>query len=214
MTPGHERGIIDSLFDLVPRETRPRNRALCVAAALFIPVAGLAFLTTAPTTALTFGSEHAYLGVVHGTLGILYLLAGTAVLYLSYRLYTGRLRALRDLIDLTAVALGLAVLVNAAGLWLYRHYRDPAVHGHETVRQWLLANVPEAHTVLFEFKEHVALTTIPLTAAGLYLLVTYRWKAVEDRGLRSLTALLLALAWVAMMGAFVLGAAVTKIRSV
>ncbi|MBI4361938.1 MAG: hypothetical protein HY558_02060 [Euryarchaeota archaeon] len=200
--------------ELIPREETPGARLLQVLAALVLGAVGLAIFATLPGGVLTYGSEHAFLGVIHGTVATVYLLMATVSLYLAYRLYIGKLKAFSDLLEVSLISGLLAIVTNAWGLWLYRHYRDPAVHGHETVRQWLLANVPEAHKVFFEFKEHIALVTIPLTFAAAYLLWRYRERSVQDAGLRRMIAILLGVAWFALVSAFILGAAITKIRSV
>lgn len=88
LPPDREKGLFDTMFDLIPWETRPRNKALFFLAGLVALGVGLAFLATTPVHAFTFGSEHAYLGVIHGTLATLYLLAATAAVYLAYRLYS------------------------------------------------------------------------------------------------------------------------------
>lgn len=170
----------------------------------------LAFvLATAPFSALLGGSQAAVPATFHGLAAFLYLFVGTIGLYLAWRLWTGRIRAFADLQLLATVSATLSLLAIVFGNWLYIYYRakDPA-----SPRSWFLANVPMVHRIFFEFKEFIALFTLPLTVAAAFILWYYGAQVLDRKWMRYTVAVLLALAFFYLVVAFGLGAAVTKLK--
>jgi hypothetical protein len=170
----------------------------------------LAFvLATAPFAALLGPSQAALPSMFHGLAAFLYLFVGTVGLYLAWRLWTGRIRAFADLQLLATVSATLSLLAIVFGNWLYIFYRakDPA-----SPRSWFLANAPVIHRIFFEFKEFIALFTLPLTVTAAFILWYYGAQVLDRKWMRYTVAVLLALAFFYLVVAFGLGAAVTKLK--
>jgi hypothetical protein len=77
-----------------------------------------------------------------------------------------------------------------------------------------LENSPEIHEIFFEFKEFIALFPLPLAVATTYIIWRYGDRLIEDKSLRSWVGIVIAVAWGGLMIAYVLGAGITKLRSV
>jgi hypothetical protein len=190
-----------------------RREASTASLALVVGVligTALAFvLATAPISALLGPSQAALPAMFHGLAAFLYLFVGTVGLYLAWRLWTGRIRAFADLQLLATVSATLSLLAIIFGNWLYIFYRakDPA-----SPRSWFLANVPMVHRIFFEFKEFIALFTLPLTLAAAFILWYYGAQVLDRKWMRYTVAVLLALAFFYLVVAFGLGAAVTKLK--
>lgn len=171
----------------------------------------LAFLIliTSPLETLLGPSQWALASTLHGTLAILGAIIVTVAAYLGWKLYNGQLKVNGDL-KIIAV---LSVIASAAtiifGNWVYIGYRGPG-----GPRAWFLANGPSVHNVFFEFKEFIALFTLPLAVGAAYIIWTYRDSLSQDKSLRTTVALLLITTWILFMVTFLLGAAITKLRSV
>lgn len=181
--------------------------ASLVAAGLAL-VAAIALLT-GPAVVLLGESPHAVAAALHGTVAAVQLIVATVCAYLAYILYVGNLERLRDLRILSTVQAVLALGTIVLGNWIYVAYR--AVGGPRTR---FLETRPEIHQVFFEFKEYIALFTLPLAAAAAFVL-RHRGDAIRDEpALRQVVAVLLGLSWVALLVAFGLGAAITKLGSV
>lgn len=189
------------------REASTASLALVVG--LLIGTAMTFVLATAPFAALLGPSRAALPAMFHGLAAFLYLFVGTVGLYLSWRLWTGRIRAFADLQLLATVSATMSLLAIVFGNWLYIFYRakDPG-----SPRSWFLANVPAVHRIFFEFKEFIALFTLPLTVAAAYILWYYGAQVLDRKWMRYTVAVLLALAFFYLVVAFGLGAAVTKLK--
>lgn len=171
-------------------------------------VAVLAMLTT-PVADLLGDSKYAIPSTLHGIAALVYVILSTAGLYLAYLLYTGRLVAYRDLRVVAGLQAFFSLVTILFGNWIYIFYR--AWSGPRT---YFLENNASLHQIFFEFKEFVALFTLPLTTAAAFIAIREGDDLREDAQMRQALAVLLGLAWVLLMLAFGLGAAITKIRSV
>lgn len=165
--------------------------------------------TSAPFFAFLGDSAYAVVSTIHGLLATLGVLVGTISAYLGWRLFIGKLRAFSDLKLLSLASALVSAGTIFFGNWIYIGYR--ATGGP---RAFFLANNPEIHGVFFEFKEFIALFTLPLTVAVTFTLWRYDQQIMEHRGLRSWLGIAFAIGWGALMIAFLLGAAITKLRSV
>ncbi len=191
-------------------ETREASTASLAAVVGILIGAALAFTAaTAPVNKLLGSGAGALPAAVHGVTAFLYLVVGIIGLYLGWRLLTGRIRAFADLQLLATVAATFSLLAIVAGNWLYIYYRAKTP---DSPRSYFLATMPEVHRVFFEFKEFAALFTLPLTVAAAFILWRYGAQVLERRPLRYGVALLLGLSFFYLVVAFVLGAAVTKLR--
>ncbi len=191
-------------------ETREASTASLAAVVGILIGAALAFTAaTAPVNKLLGSGAGALPAAVHGVTAFLYLVVGIIGLYLGWRLLTGRIRAFADLQLLATVAATFSLLAIVAGNWLYIYYRAKTP---DSPRSYFLATMPEVHRVFFEFKEFAALFTLPLTVAAAFILWRYGAQVLERRPLRYWVALLLGLSFFYLVVAFVLGAAVTKLR--
>ena len=191
-----------------------RREASTASLALVVGIligSALAFvLATAPLSALLGAGQGALPAMFHGLAAFLYLFVGIIGLYLAWRLWTGRIRAFADLQLLATVSATFSLLAIVFGNWLYIYYRakDPS-----SPRSYFLATVPVVHRIFFEFKEFVALFTLPLTVAAAFILWYYGAQILDRKWMRYTVAVLLALSFFYLVVAFGLGAAVTKLKS-
>jgi len=169
----------------------------------------LVALLTAPLNVFFGGNELAVIGAVHGLLATLGVVVGTVAAYLGYRLFTGKLRAFSDLKILSAVSTFIAAATIIFGNWIYIAYRAPG-----GPRAFFMENNAEIHEIFFEFKEFIALFPLPLAAATTYVLWRYGDRLIEDKSLRTWVGVAIAVAWGGLMIAYMLGAGITKLRSV
>jgi len=176
---------------------------------------GLAFtglamvLFTAPLTALLGTSRYALEGALHGVAAGLFMITATIGLFQAYRLLVGSIRHAAQLEFGGAINAFLAFLTILFGNRIYIFYRAP-----QGPRSYFLENMPEIHRIFFEFKEFVALFTLPLAVVAAFLFFVYRDQLLRSRGLRTLAAILLTLTFFYFLVAFGLGAAITKLRAV
>ncbi len=166
-------------------------------------------LVTAPLGDLLGSSAWAVVSTLHGMLAVLGTIIITVTAYLGWKLFRGQLQANDDLRIVSALSALAALATIIFGNWIYIAYRAPG-----GPRAFFLANSPGVHEVFFEFKEFIALFTLPLAIATTYTIWTYRETLSEDKALRTTVALVLITIWVIFMATFVLGAAITKLRSV
>ncbi len=71
--------------------------------------------------------------------------------------------------------------------------------------------MPEIHAVFFEFKEFIALFTLPMMAVSTFVLWWYGDGIVQDQELGAVASIPVLLGWVYLVLAYVLGAAITKL---
>ncbi|MBI3022654.1 MAG: hypothetical protein HYY68_02875 [Thaumarchaeota archaeon] len=165
--------------------------------------------TTAPFGAFLGDTQYAVVSTVHGMLATLGVIIGTVATYLGWRLFTGKIRAFTDLRILSVLSALIATGTVLFGNWIYVAYR--ATGGP---REFFLKNNPEIHEIFFEFKEFIALFTIPLSIAAAFIIWRYKDQVIGDRPLRTWVFIAIMIAWTALMIAFLLGAGITKVRSV
>ena len=168
----------------------------------------VAFMT-APFTEFFGGSSLAVISATHGLLATLGVVVGTVTSYLGYRLFTGKIKAFSDLKILAAISSLIAAATVVFGNWIYIAYRAPG-----GPRAFFMQNNPEIHAVFFEFKEFVALFPIPLAVATTYVIWRYGDQLIENKALRTWVGIAFAVAWGGLMIAYLLGAGITKMRSV
>lgn len=182
---------------------------LAYALAAAVGVVSILALATAPVAALLGESRYAIPSALHGVAASVYLIVGTVSAYLAWLIYSGRLAAYRDLRVLAALNAFFSLVTILLGNWIYAYYRESG-----GPRAYFLEANPAVHEIFFEFKEFVALFTLPLSAAAAFILWTRRRGLAGERELREGVAAMLLLAWAFLMLAFGLGAAITKLRSV
>ena len=167
-------------------------------------------LVTAPFGDLLGSSAWAVVSTLHGTLATLGAIIMAVAAYLGWKLSRGQLQANGDLRIISALSVIAAAATIIFGNWIYIGYRAPG--GPRTF--FLQSSTPEIHEIFFEFKEFIALFTLPLAVAGMYTIWTYRDTLSQDKPLRTTVALILLTTFLIFMVTFVLGAAITKLRSV
>ena len=165
--------------------------------------------TSAPFFAFLGDGGYAVVGTIHGMLATLGVLVGTIAAYLGWRLFIGKLRAFSDLKLLSMVSALVSAGTIFFGNWIYVGYRASG-----GPRAYFIANNPEIHEVFFEFKEFIALFTLPLAISVAFVMWRYDQQVMEEKGLRSWLGIAFAVGWGALMIAFLLGAGITKLRSV
>ncbi len=196
----------------VPGRQASKARADWTLAYVLIAAIGavaLLALITAPVAELLGDSQYAVPSTLHGVAAMTYVIVATIAAYLAYRLYTGELKAYRDLRILAGLQTFLSLVTIMFGNWIYVYYRQTG-----GPRSYFKENMPEIHEIFFEFKEFVALFTLPLLVAASFVLWREKEAIAEKKRLRQAVAIVLVLAWAFLMLAFGLGAAITKLRSV
>jgi hypothetical protein len=183
--------------------------SLVLVVGVLLAIAAFFVITTAPLEQLLGESSYAAIAAFHGLSAGVMMVVVTIGLYLAYQLFMGQIVNLRDLKLLSVVNATMAFITIVFGNWIYVGYRAKG-----SVREWLLANNPEAHKIFFEFKEYMALFTLPLAVLAAYLLIRYDMALFERRWLRVTVAVILALTFFYFTVAFGLGAAITKIKPV
>lgn len=169
----------------------------------------LVVIFTAPLSALLGGNQYALESALHGVAAGLFVVTATIGFFQAYRLLTGTIRHTAQLEFGSVVNVFLAFLTILFGNRIYIFYRAP-----QGPRSYFMENSPAIHKVFFEFKEFVALFTLPLAVAAAFLFLVYREQLLQSKGLRAIAAILLALTFFYLMVAFGLGAAITKLKAI
>jgi len=169
----------------------------------------LVALMTAPVSEFFGGSSLAIISATHGLLATLGVLVGTVTAYLGWRLFTGKIKAFSDLKILAAISSLIAGATIMFGNWIYIAYRAPG-----GPRAFFMENNPEIHEVFFEFKEFIALFPLPLAVATTFVIWLYGDQLIENKALRTWVGIAFAVAWGGLIIAYLLGAGITKLRSI
>lgn len=180
---------------------------LAIVAAVLFFIAEAIVAHTAPLEKLFATTQWSTLGAVHGALGSILFISGGISVYLGYRLLRGHTETASDLTIASLVTTGVALVTIIFGNWIYIGYRMPGM-----IQDYFLENSPELHLIFFEFKENIALYTVPLAVAATFILWRYRDDLQERVWIRTLIFILLGLTFLFFLFAFALGAAVTKIK--
>ena len=174
-----------------------------------VAVVGFAAVATTPVGSLVGDSFWEYVSAFHGLGATVFLISSTIAVYLSWRLYTGEIRAFKDLKWMTAISSGMAVFTIAFGNWIYIAYR--AAGGP---RSYFLGTLPAIHEIFFEFKEFIALFTLPMFLVSTFILWRYGESIVKHKEARAAASIPVLLGWFFLILAYTLGAAITKLRGV
>ena len=176
-----------------------------------IAAIGLAMALSAPVDVLVGVDQWKIVSAFHGMSATVFLLSATIAVYLSWRLYTGQIKAFEDLKWLSLLATAMSALTIAFGTWVYIAYRAPG-----GPRQFFLetGGLAEIHEIFFEFKEFIALFTLPMFLTATYILWRYGKPIVGHREARAVPSILILLGFAFLLIAYVLGAAITKLRGV
>ena len=185
----------------------PRTLAYVLLGAVVL--AGLLALATAPVAALLGASAYAIPATLHGVISLAYVIVATILAYLGFLMFTGRPVRYDDLRLLSAGGGALSTLTILFGNWIYIAYRAPA-----GPRGYFLETSPALHQVFFEFKEFIALFTLPLAVAAAFVAWREGDGLERDARLRPAVGAVLVLHWLFLLLAFGLGAAITRLRSV
>lgn len=170
-------------------------------------VAALFFLMI-PVFYLLGVSTNKLAGFLHGIGSTLTVILACRVLHLLYPLLRGQKGAAKKLSLALWLTNGLVLLTIIFGNWLYIGYRAP-----DAVQQWLIYNVPAAHTVVMEFKEFVSLFPLPLGVAAGVLLHRFR-DNLQESGVASVVAMLVTLFWICLLIGLVAGFGLSKLKMV
>jgi hypothetical protein len=193
----------------LPETKTRKDWTLAYILAAGVGVVSLIALATAPVAHLLGDSQYAIPSSLHGAAAMVYVVIATILAYLGLLLYQGRLNAYRDLRILALLQAFFSLVTIMFGNWIYIYYRAA-----EGPRTYFLENHPPVHEVFFEFKEFIALFTLPLAVSVAYITWHERGQLQADDVLQKIVAVLLWLAWGTLVLAFGLGAAITKIRGV
>lgn len=183
--------------------------SLFLVAGVILVIAAFIIITTAPFGALLSMSNYTPIAAFHGLSATVMFVAVTMGLYKAYQLLQGRLDDLRDLKIISVVNAVISLITIVFGNWTLVGYRTKG-----GAREWLKANNPDVHAIFFEFKEYLALFTLPLAILAAYLLFRYADRLSEQRLLRQTVVIVLVLTFLYFVATFALGASITRVRSV
>lgn len=169
----------------------------------------LVALLTAPVGSFFGAGPLAVISATHGLLATLGVVVGTVTSYLGWRLFTGKIKAFSDLKVLSLISTFIAAATIVFGNWIYIAYRAPG-----GPRAFFMENNPEIHEIFFEFKEFIALFPLPLAVATTFVIWRYGEQLIENKSLRTWVGICFAVAWAGLIIAYLLGAGITKMRSV
>lgn len=191
------------------RKMEPSLATLLIVVVGAIGLIGVAVAATAPIGTLVGDTQWKLISAFHGMSATIFLLGSTIAVYLAWRLYIGEIKAFKDLKWLAAFSTIMSAATIAFGTWIYIAYRAPG-----GPRSFFLGNMPEIHAIFFEFKEFIALFTFPMFLTATYILWRYGEPLVNHREARAVPSIMLLLGWTFLVIAYVLGAAITKLRGV
>jgi hypothetical protein len=191
------------------RKMEPSLATLLIVTVGAVAVVGLLAAATAPVGSLIGDTQWQYVSAFHGLGATVFLLGATISVYLAWRLYVGEIKAFKDLKWLTTFSAVMSAVTIGFGTWIYIAYRAPG-----GPRSYFLANLPEVHQIFFEFKEFIALFTLPMFAASAFMLWRYGDSLIRHREARAAASIPVLLGWFYLILAYVLGAAITKLRGV
>jgi hypothetical protein len=187
-----------------------RGKALALALGVLAVIGGFLFLITAPVQALLGTSAWAAVSGMHGLAAGVFMIGTTVGVYQAYRLYkNGALNIGEMQIGSTVTATAAAITVMF-GNWIYIAYRAA---GPNSPRSYFLENMPAIHEIFFEFKEFMALFTLPLIVSAAFVIWYYGDQLRLRPALRNLVAVALVLVFFYFSVTFGLGAAITKLRA-
>ena len=167
------------------------------------------FFVSSPTKQLLGEGAYSIRGAFHGLFAGILMVTMTIGLFQGFRLWKGSFVNVRELETGSIVNAVICFFTIVLGNWVYIPYRASG-----GPRSHFLETAPEIHKIFFEFKEFTALFTLPLVVATAYIICQYGERLNLDRRLREMVSLLLILAFFYFVGAFGLGAAITKLKSV
>jgi len=189
-------------------EKTTKSVILSILAVMLMIAIVVPLMTSAPTQLLG-ESDYRLRGAFHGLFAMIFMITSTIGLYQALRLWRGSAVDIAELEIGSVVNAAACFLTIIFGNWVYIPYRmqgGPRSHFLETA--------PEIHKIFFEFKEFMALFTLPLTVVAAYIICFYGAKLIPNRVLRATVALTLVLSFFYFVVAFGLGAAITKLKSV
>ena len=172
-------------------------------------IAGSILLLTAPLEKLLGESAYSVRSAFHGLFAGIFMVTSTIGVYQAIRLWSGTALNIRELEIGSVVNAAACFLTILFGNWIYIPYRGPG-----GPKFHFLEKAPEIHKIFFEFKEFIALFTLPLAVTAAYVICCYGDRLGSNKTLREMAALVLVLTFFYFMLAFGLGAAITKLKSV
>ena len=191
------------------RKMEPSLATLLIVFVGGVAVVGLIVSITAPVGQLVGDTQWRWVSAFHGMAATVFLLGATIGTYLAWRLYIGEIKAFKDLKWLSAFSTVMAAATIAFGNWIYIAYRAPG-----GPRGYFLGAMPEIHQIFFEFKEFIALFTLPSFLVATFILWKYGESLIGHREARAVPSILILLGMFFLFLAYVLGAAITKLAGV
>jgi hypothetical protein len=196
-----------SLPRLVPKDPE-QARTLVLVLGVLAAIGAFVALLTAPAQALLGDSAHAVSSGLHGVSAGVFTITATIGLYQGYRLFLGK-QDVAELQILSLTSSAVSAMTIIFGNWIYIPYR-----GTGGPREYFIQVAPEIHKIFFEFKEFVALFTLPLIVAVTVISFYYGQELNDRPRLRTVVSITLALVFFYFFVTFGLGAAITKLRPV
>ncbi|WP_408008312.1 hypothetical protein ACJROX_27190 [Pseudalkalibacillus sp. A8] len=169
-------------------------------------VTALLFLMI-PLVHLLSDSSYRWAATLHGLASVMTMIASFVTVHLITMLLKGNKEIVHSVTIWVWVTNVLILLAIIFGNWLYIGYRAP-----DNVQQWLQFHEPAMHFIVMEFKEFVALGSLPFGVIGGMLLQFYR--RMEDKQLAGLIAFFIYASWLCLLLSFVTGLGLTLVKSV
>ncbi|MDQ0862064.1 hypothetical protein [Bacillus sp. V2I10] len=169
-------------------------------------VTALLFLMI-PLVHLFSDSPYRWAATLHGLASVMTMIASFVTVHLATMLVKGNNEILLPLAKWLWVTNGLILLAIIFGNWLYIGYRAP-----DSVQQWLQFHEPAMHFIVMEFKEFVALGSLPFGVIGSILLRSYQ--QMEEKQLAALIAFFIYASWLCLLLSFVTGFGLALLKSV
>ena len=185
-----------------------RGKAYLVGLGVLALVGGFLFLISAPVQALLGDSAWAAVSGMHGLAAGIFMIGTTVGVYQAYRLYRGSALSVGEMQIGSTFTAAAALVTILFGNWIYIAYR--AKTGPRT---YFLENMPAIHEIFFEFKEFMALFTLPLAVGAAFVIWYYGDQLRLRPAIRNLLAVALVLVFFYFAVTFGLGAAITKLRA-
>jgi len=186
------------------------SKKLIVGTLMGMALIAFAFVAiSSPASKLLGDSAYAIRSALHGLAAGIFMVSITIGLFQAFRLWMNvPIHPMEFEVGSIAASV-FCFLTIVSGNWLYIPYRASG-----GARSYFLDTMPEVHKIFFEFKEFLALFTLPLLVAACYIICRYGEHLNRSRQLREVVALLLVLAFFYFAVAFGLGAAITKLEPV
>jgi hypothetical protein len=184
----------------------PQFRDLAVAQGF---IAVVLFLLIPLANVFGGSGAHRLAGVLHGVGASMTLLVATYTWHAYYN-YARGIKGARVKLEWRLLVTNVLVLLTVIiGNWLYIGYQAP-----EGASEWFKLHLPFGHWVVMEYKEFVALMTIPFGIVAAVLIRRFAGSDEKRPEIRYAVGVLLTMMWLCLLIGFVFGLVLSKWKGV